>query len=174
MYIIIDGYNLIRRSDSLRRFENYSLEEGRNELIRRLSRLKKLRGHKITVVFDGWVSGSSREERCRENGITVIYSRRGEKADEVIKRMAQQEGQEVLVVTSDRSVADAVTRSGGIAVASAEFEARVSLLDTDTLVSREDLYGITDDSTRISGKKKGPSRRLSKKKRKAEARLKKL
>ncbi len=40
MHIIIDGYNLIRQSDALRRYERLSLEEGRNALIRSVSFIK--------------------------------------------------------------------------------------------------------------------------------------
>ena len=55
MHIIVDGYNLIRQSDTFRHSERKSLEEGRNALIRSLAGYRKLRGHRITVVFDGWV-----------------------------------------------------------------------------------------------------------------------
>ncbi|MBN1828305.1 MAG: NYN domain-containing protein, partial [Deltaproteobacteria bacterium] len=58
MHIIIDGYNFIRQSDRLRRFERISLEEGRKQLLRTVGEYRKLRGHKITVVFDGWGGGS--------------------------------------------------------------------------------------------------------------------
>jgi len=37
MHIVIDGYNLIRQSDSLRRLEKFSLEEGRNGLIKKVA-----------------------------------------------------------------------------------------------------------------------------------------
>ena len=36
MFILIDGYNLIRQSDTLRRYERKSLEEGRRALIAKL------------------------------------------------------------------------------------------------------------------------------------------
>ena len=53
MHIIVDGYNLIRQSDTFRQSERKSLEEGRNALLRSLAGYRKLRGHRITVVFDG-------------------------------------------------------------------------------------------------------------------------
>jgi len=81
MHIIVDGYNLIRQSDTFRQSERKSLEEGRNALIRSLAGYRKLRGHRITVVFDGWVGGSPLEERDRALGVEIIYSRLGEKAD---------------------------------------------------------------------------------------------
>ena len=171
MHIIIDGYNLIRQSPSLLQYENQGLEEGRYELIRRLSRFKKERGHTITVVFDGWISGSPKEERYNEKGITVIYSRKGEQADEVIKRMARKGRSSVIVVTSDRSVADAATRSGGTAIPSPEFELRLTMPD---VIPSEDTNEYGDEHSRLTGKRKGPSKRLPKKKRRVRARLKKI
>jgi predicted RNA-binding protein with PIN domain len=173
--IIIDGYNLIRQSESLRSFERFSLEEGRKELIRRLSLFKRRRGHTVIVVFDGWRTGSAREERHNEGGITVIYSKRGEKADEVIKRLAMKGGSALTVVTSDRNIADFISRRGGVAIASPEFEDRIPIVETDNSFSERMEYSeemIEGNGT--SRKKKGPSRRLPKKQRRAAARLRKL
>ena len=174
MHIIIDGYNLIRQSLSLRQFEDRSLEEGRNELIQRLSRFKKERGHTITVVFDGWIGGSSKEERYNEKGITVIYSKKGEQADEVIKRMVRKGRSSVIVVTSDRTVADVATRSGGTAIPSPEFESRIMMSGGEFLSFTEQLNEYDDEHSRLTGKRKGPSKRLPKKKRRVMARLRKI
>ena len=61
MHIYIDGYNLIRQSIRLRRFERQSLEAGRNALLEWLARYKRTKDHRITVVFDGWIGGSAQE-----------------------------------------------------------------------------------------------------------------
>ena len=173
MHIIIDGYNLIRQSDTLRRFERFSLEEGRNQLIRRLVEYKKNRGYKITVVFDGWIDGSFREEHLREGGIGIIYSRQGEKADEVIKRLTEKGGSETVVVTSDRAVADAAVKSGGVAISSPEFEMKMAIEQMDCTLL-DDALEDDDASRTLSTKKKGPARRLSKRKRVTRRTLKKL
>jgi hypothetical protein len=171
----VDGYNLIRQSDTFRQSERKSLEEGRNALIRSLAGYRKLRGHRITVVFDGWVGGSPIEERDRAGGVEIIYSRLGEKADEVIKRLLAKGDEEILVVTSDREIATFATRRGRTAIASAEFDA---LLERSAVGSSPaDVPGATegdDDDDRTGMKRKGPSRRLSKQKRTALARFKKL
>ncbi|MBE9547051.1 MAG: NYN domain-containing protein [Proteobacteria bacterium] len=163
MHVIIDGYNLIRQSDSLRHFERISLENGRKELIRKVSLYKKSRGHKITIVFDGWASGSPIEERDREEGIDIIYSRKGEKADEVIKRMVKSSGEEIVVVTSDRGITDSISRNGGVAISSPEFEIKMDEMRhyDDTPPDDEDQYITVSRGT----KKKGPSRKISRKKR---------
>ena len=77
MHILIDGYNLIRQSVDLRRFERQSLEAGRKALIAWLSEYRNRKDHRITVVFDGWISGPAQEERDYSSGIHIIYSSAG-------------------------------------------------------------------------------------------------
>ena len=178
MHIIIDGYNMIRQSDTLRRYEKLSLEAGRDALARSVSHYKKQRGHKVTVVFDGWQGGPVDEERDKLSGIDVIYSRKGEKADEVIKRMVQDRSEEVVVVTSDRDIADFVSRRGGTAISSQDFDELMERAKT-TVNGRarhaaERLDKEEDDPTMGRVKRKGPSRRLSRRKKSAMERIRKL
>jgi uncharacterized protein len=175
MHIIVDGYNLIRQSDTFRHYERKSLAEGRNALIRSLAAYRKLRGHRITVVFDGWEGGSPREERDRAGGVEIIYSRLGEKADEVIKRLLAKGDEEILAVTSDREIVNFAARRGKTAIASAAF---ASLLDG--IVAGPVSGGLPeteeeeDEDRRAAAKKKGPAHRPSKQKRAALARIRKL
>jgi predicted RNA-binding protein with PIN domain len=178
MHIIIDGYNLIRQSDTLRRYERFSLEDGRKALIRSISLYKKQRGHKVTVVFDGWQGGPVEEERDKLSGIDIVYSRKGEKADEVIKRMVQGSAEEIVVVTSDRDIADFVSRRGGTAISSPEFDELMGKAKTAAsenaryMEKRSDKE--EDDGTEGRAKKKGPSKRLSRRKKSAIIRIRKL
>ncbi len=179
MHIIVDGYNLIRQSPALRQFEKFSLEEGRNELIRRLAHYKRLKHHRISVVFDGWIEGSPMEERSRSEGIAVIFSRRGEKADDVIKDMVMHGNEEMLVVTSDRGIIGTVTRKGTVAISSPEFEARMQQEEEKAFLLTK---GVALDEEHDDGdrrepgdtRKKGPSRRLPKKKKRELRSVKKL
>ena len=146
---------------------------GREVLIRQLASYKRIRGHEITVVFDGWRSGSLMESQESKRGILVIYSRRYERADEVIKRLAKSFGQGAVVVTSDREVADFAERAGATAVSSEEFEERMGT----AMVMEEkgaDLEDGGDERGGTGTKKKGPTRRPSKSRRRAIQRLKKL
>ncbi|MHB8771471.1 MAG: NYN domain-containing protein [Syntrophales bacterium] len=177
MHIIVDGYNLIRQSDILRGYERQSLEAGRKALIRGLARYKRLRGHRITVVFDGWEGGSPQEERDLAGGVAIIYSRLGEKADEVIKRLVAAGSEEILVVTSDREIATHAARRGKSSVDSPEFAARLDRLTAEQPTA-EGLpakpEGADEEDQAGPAKKKGPSRRLSKQKRAQLARIRKL
>ncbi|MGO9136710.1 MAG: NYN domain-containing protein [Syntrophales bacterium] len=178
MHIIIDGYNLIRQSDALRRYEKLSLEAGRNALTRSVSNYKQKRGHKVTIVFDGWQGGPVEEERDKFSGINIIYSRKGEKADEVIKRMVQERAEEVVVVTSDRDIADFVSRRGGTAISSQEFDELMGREKTAVIGHARPAAGRLDkeedDATMGRAKKKGPSRRLSRRRKSAMERIRKL
>ncbi len=175
MHIIVDGYNLIRQSDTFRHYERKSLEEGRNALIRSLAGYRKLRGHRITVVFDGWLGGSPKEERDLASGVEIIYSRLGEKADEVNKRMLAKGDEEILVVTSDREIATFAVRRGKSAIASPAFDERLERGAAGFSAADAPSEDDTDeDDDRPGMKRKGPSRRLSKQQRAALARIRKL
>lgn len=169
MRIIIDGYNFIRQTD-LRRFENISLEKGRSELIKRLSLYKRAKSHQITVVFDGIIGGSFSQERDRSGGISIIYSRRGETADEVIKRIISNSSEELLIVSSDREIASAAERKGFTAVNSQAFALKLAEAEFSSFtqsIGKEDDYHLKKE-------KKGPSRRIPRRKRTELKNIKKL
>jgi len=171
MHIIIDGYNLIRQSDTLRPIERAALEDGRKALIHLLTEYKKRKGHTITVVFDGWQGGNFREEQQKSAGVRVIYSRIGESADEVIKRLVRaRRGEETLVVTSDREIRDATERAGSVSMLSPDFEMRLLTAEHSLPADSDDEI---DSGKRGSGKK-GPARRLSKREKKARHRFQKI
>jgi uncharacterized protein len=178
MHIIVDGYNLIRQSNALRHYERISLEEGRRALLRSLAGYRKLRGHRITIVFDGWEGGSPHEERDRAGGMDIIYSRLGEKADEVIKRLVAAANEEILVVTSDREIAHFAARRGKASIDSFSFAERLERIaagppaDDDTPADTE--ADEDEDDRSGAAKTTGPARRPSKQQRAALARIRKL
>jgi hypothetical protein len=118
------------------------------------------------------MNGSIIEERDRKEGIDIIYSKKGEKADEVIKRMAKKKGEEVVVVTSDRDIANSIGRSGGVAISSPEFEVKMDGIFHYECPGPDD----EDHLNEVSGgtRKKGPSRKIPRKKRAALERIRKL
>jgi uncharacterized protein len=117
--IVIDGYNLIGTSHE-------SLEKQRKALIDSIVEYRKTKGHSITIVFDGWKTGTALEQRTTIGGVNIIFSRLGEKADSVIKRLVSSFSNEWIVVTSDREVADAAWSEGSVPVKAEDFQ---SVLD---------------------------------------------
>ena len=84
----------------------------------------------------------------------IIYSRLGEKADEVIKRLVATGSEEILVVTSDREIAMFAARRGKGTIASAEFAARLDRIAAGKWPA--DAAGDEEAETdRTGGKTKG-------------------
>jgi len=53
VHIIVDGYNVIRQSPDMGLLDRQALQLGREALVDKLAAYKRLKGYKITVVFDG-------------------------------------------------------------------------------------------------------------------------
>lgn len=173
VHLIIDGYNLIRRSPSLAPLDRADLEVGREELIRRLALYRQTRSLPITVVFDGSNQRNLPTPRTDPSGIRVIFSRMGQKADDVIIRMAREIGDGALVVTSDREIQREAERHHATVIASEDFEQKMAM--AFLMNQRASDSDDSDDQPEIRGtRKKGPSRRLPKKLRKARKRAEKL
>jgi predicted RNA-binding protein with PIN domain len=171
--LIIDGYNLIRQSDTFRRLDARSLEQGRDALLARLAAYQKVRNHPITVVFDGWGGVNLESTKQRLQGITVIFTRKGEKADDWIKRKLEQM-QYGAVVTSDRDIRRYAERLGIAVIPSRLFERR---MEAALFGGQKDMTGDQEDGEEEGfneAKTKGPSRRLSKQERRRQAVLAKL
>jgi uncharacterized protein len=166
MEIIIDGYNLIGSNTGL----TGNLEHKRNSLVEQLVSYHKNKGHGVTVVFDGWRSGSIDEVEQKRDGICIVYSRLGEKADSVIIRRARKQSTGCVVVSSDREVRNAVERSGAVALYAGEFRDMLNHLAQ----SFDDNDDDELDHAQRETPKKGNPRRLSKKERRRREKLNKL
>lgn len=163
LHIIVDGYNVIRQSKQLRILDLRDMQEGRETLQDILVEYRKSKGHRITIVFDGTNAISSGEKRQRFRGIEILFSRNGETADTVIKRMAAREKERALVVSSDRDIVSFVRSVGSATIGSRAFEDRIlqAFQSVENGGREEPLETGWVPTTR----KKGPSRRLPKKKR---------
>jgi hypothetical protein len=171
IHIIIDGYNLIRQSTKLSTLDQQDIMLGREALVNMLAAYRKIKPHRITVVFDGSNSPVFSPQRSRQKGISIRFSRSRESADDVIKRMAHKEREKALVVSSDRDVADFSAASGAATISASEFETKIEMAaHSDSPIGEaEDFQGWTPTT-----KKKGPSRRLPKKQRRNRMKIKKL
>lgn len=114
-FIILDGYNIIGTS-------HRDLEAQREKLVQSLIKYREARGHDIVVVFDGWKAGSGSENTVVKGGVKIIYSRLGENADSVIKRILSAEKREWIVVSSDRDIASHAWAAGSIPISSGDFQ----------------------------------------------------
>jgi len=174
VHLIIDGYNLIGRSPVLRREEEVALELARGSLLERLRRYKRIRSHRITVVFDGASKSGTPPGHGQEKGIRVIFSGWNETADTVIKRMSEKERGKLTVVTSDRDLGRHAASCGAVVIDAEEFEGKLEMvlyLDTKGAEVDEENEGRQGGQ---DTRKKGPSKRLSKGERRKRQRLRKV
>lgn len=170
MNIVIDGYNFIGRYSGL----SGDIESKRDALINLLSKFRALRGHNITVVFDGWQNGMPSESSEIIGGVKVIFSRLGEKADDVIKRLSSAKAQNMVVVTSDREIISYVTGRGVVAISCGEFEKKLTELSYLEQAGAGDKGDEVYTGRLITTKKKGNPRRLSKEERRKKLRMNKM
>jgi len=168
MHLIIDGYNLLHVTLPLFQGASEDLQRGREQLIDQLSSYRRKRPCEITVVFDGWRGGWVTERKERNKGIDLIFSKLGETADEVIKRLVKERGSGAVVVTSDRDISRYAQRLSVAVIPSDQFRERIG----QSGFGNEARDAFEEEET--EGSKKGPSRRLSKKQKRLRAALKKL
>jgi uncharacterized protein len=172
LHLIIDGYNLIRQSDWLGDIDRRNLQRGREALISALVRYKKLRGHRITVVFDGGQAPGYGDRRDQRSGIDIRFSRRGELADTVIKRMCSRERNQALVVTSDVEIVRYAEARGAATIASPAFEDK--LMMAEQMDASGEAPEEVDTGWQPTTRKKGPARRRSKRQRRNRLKTRKL
>lgn len=142
------------------------LEEGREALLQELAAYRRVKGHEITVVFDGRERGGSAESPSRQAGLAVRYSRQGETADEVIGRLVAEGRERAVVVSSDRAVMSEARRHGAACLSSAEFLDRLEVSRIAAIKGGEEAA-----DTRVQKTGKGSARRLPKAQRKLTRQL---
>ena len=150
--------------------DRQDIQLGREALVKRLAAYKRMKPHRITVVFDGANAPIQNQLTARERGIDIRFSRPGESADTVIQNMVRKEKERALVVSSDRDVMRNAESFRAASISSQDFEQKLMMAEYHT------AKGGDDDSAgwRPTTQKKGPSRRLPKRKRQNRSRLKKL
>jgi|SRR5215469_2371452 len=129
--ILVDGYNVIKNTPSLRAVESKSLAAARDLLISQLVNRYRHTPHQVIVVFDGSSTG---EQVSHDRRVRIIYSRHGETADNVIARLAAQArvaGQEVELYSDDREVQQSVARQGGKARSTGQLTGQLNAAPRD-------------------------------------------
>ena len=147
------------------------LETERNKLIDLLIEYRKRKGHHIVVVFDGWKAGGATENSSVRGGVRIIYSRLGEKADSVIKRVVSTERREWIVVSSDREIASHAWSLGSVPLTSEEF---IPVLRSHGRDDREEDLAEEEDDEEEGIPRTGNPNKLSKRERAVRRALGKL
>lgn len=168
VHILIDGYNLIAKMEGI----SGNLEAQRERFIRTLSKYRAQKPHAITIVFDGEKGGWITESHERLMGINITFSKLGEKADDIIKKMVKEHEEDYTVITSDKEVASFAESCGHTAIPSEEFIPKLRYENkTEPTIWKDEEE--TEYST-FTTRKKGNPRKLSKTARRRKQRLDKL
>ncbi|WP_308416703.1 NYN domain-containing protein [Streptomyces sp. AJS327] len=114
-HLLVDGYNVTKSG-----YPTIPLEKQRMRLLGGLAVLAAQSGAEITCVFDG-ADLAAPVLLAPPRGVRVLFSKSGQTADELIDQLVRAEppGRPVLVVSSDREVAEGCAAVGGRPVASA-------------------------------------------------------
>ncbi|MFB8751618.1 NYN domain-containing protein [Streptomyces parvulus] len=121
-HLVVDGYNVTKTG-----YPQMPLEKQRLRLLGQLSQLAAQTGAETTCVFDG-AELAAPVLLAPPRGVRVLFSKPGVTADELIRQLVRAEppGRPVIVVSTDREVADGVARTGARPVASAVLLKRLS------------------------------------------------
>jgi predicted RNA-binding protein with PIN domain len=121
VHVIVDGYNVTKTA-----WPDATLQTQRERLVGGLRAMVARTGAEVTVVFDG-ADLELPPPTSGPRGVRVLFSRSGTSADEVIRELVEVEprGRPLVVVSSDKEVADGVQAEGARPVAA---DALVALL----------------------------------------------
>lgn len=125
MLLIIDGYNVIKLKENSA--GSQKLELMRNEFLESLIKYKGEKKHSIIVVFDGSKTSEAFENTENFKGIKVIYSKGGQQADDIIKRLVNtySNAPDILVVSSDNEIVHHARTHGASVASSQELLGRI-------------------------------------------------
>ncbi|PWI10653.1 RNA-binding protein [Streptomyces sp. NWU339] len=121
-HLVVDGYNVTKTG-----YPQMPLEKQRLRVLGQLAQLAAQTGAEVTCVFDG-AELAAPVLLAPPRGVRVLFSKPGVTADELIRQLVRAEppGRPVIVVSTDREVADGVARAGARPVASAVLLKRFS------------------------------------------------
>ncbi len=177
LIILIDGYNVLGAFGKQRPEQAGAIDEIREALITRLSLYSQRKGHPVIVVFDAWRERTGREHHENRTGVRVVYTKRGERADQVIQRLAREYGRACAVVSSDLEIIQTAKSHGAFVMKSQEFKVKLELLGNSqscegkAMAPKQSWTKSEEESPPARLDKKGNPRKLPKAVRNRKRRL---
>ncbi len=141
MYIIIDGYNLLK---SLFKSVEVS-EKERSWFHAQAATYARKKGHTIAIVYDG--GSVDRPTQEKKGSIITVYSGWRSTADDVIKGMIDEKmPPDMLVVTTDNQLSSYAERGGVPTMRSADFYRVMRMEDSPEFVGYKKAPGAAHKS----------------------------
>ena len=130
-FLIVDGYNVINNWPHLVELKDGNLEHARDKLLETLQNYAAYNNVKIILVFDAHLSESKMRSSYLENGVEVIYSKKGETADMVIEKIIDwmPPRAKVIVATSDWAEQRLVMGKGALRMPARELYYKVQSVE---------------------------------------------
>ncbi|MBL69809.1 MAG: hypothetical protein CMO74_15430 [Verrucomicrobiales bacterium] len=121
--ILVDGYSLLHAWSGLAPGKPRHSSTARDALVRILTQYRDAINTPLTIFFDGSGAPPSTPDPIFSEGIEVLYSKKGQTADDLIERTAYRLKPfgEALAITNDYAERDTVIAMGGLAQSCEEF-----------------------------------------------------
>lgn len=153
MTLVLDGYNVIHAVPELARRLDQSLEAGRRALIEFCVAYKAKRGDiaQLYLVFDGDDAYAGQPSMDRQ-GVSVMFSRRGEEADERILGLIRNDGgrSRFVIVSNDTYIFNNARAHGARVISVRDFYAQRRAADAP----RQDRIELPEKAPLSSGEAK--------------------
>ena len=134
--LLVDGYNIVGASERLSSLKNReSLDAARTALIEEVVQLASMRGWRIELVFDSYMTGraGSRDPSAGSELVNTVFTGSRDSADSYIEKTSYaissstgSTSESYAVATNDKAIINAVTSHGGVTMSSDRFLAELS------------------------------------------------
>jgi predicted RNA-binding protein with PIN domain len=134
--LLVDGYNIVGASERLSSLKNReSLDAARTALIEDVVQLASMRGWRIELVFDSYMTGraGSRDPSAGSDLVNTVFTGSRESADSYIEKTSYalssstgSTSESYAVATNDKAIINAVTSHGGVTMSSDRFLVELS------------------------------------------------
>ena len=121
--ILVDGFSLLHAWPKLAPNEPRHSSAARKELVSKLIQYRDAISTPLTIIFDGGGAPANTPQPVSPEGVEVLYSKKGQTADDLIERTAYRLKPygEALTITNDYAERDTVIAMGGLAQSCEDF-----------------------------------------------------
>ena len=142
-YLLVDGYNIIHRWDSLKGLVNDNMLGARMKLLEIMSNYQAIRNTEVVVVFDAYNVPGDQPRIDKYQNINVVYTKEAETADQYIAKFTNENvsTMNITVATSDFMVQLIIRGAGAVLMSATELEKEIEIASKEL----REQYNIKDE-----------------------------